>query len=193
MPLSTRFSVLLSAVLFTGFTGCNYDHMEAYEEQIKSMFLVLTPENGGNRIVLSFLDNDGLGGQDALVNSATLLENTTYSAQLYIQQMASNDNAKLEHVIVTTTIIAQPELHQVFYISKEGLKLEAEYTDADENGNPVGLETIIRTGLASEGSLQLIIIHAPNKSGNQVSEGIVDNAGGKTDLETAFNIVILPS
>ncbi|MDB4655881.1 hypothetical protein OAE48_03440 [Flavobacteriales bacterium] len=63
MPFSTRFSVLLSAVLFTGFTACEYNHLEVYEEQIKSMLLVLTPENGGDRVVLSFLDNDGLGGQ----------------------------------------------------------------------------------------------------------------------------------
>ena len=192
MPFSTRFPVLLSAVLFTGFTACEYDHLEVYEEPIKSMFLVLTPENGRNRVILNYLDNDGPGGQDALVNSTTLTENTTYTAQVHLQQMLVG-NAKLEHIIDTTTVMAQPELHQVFYIAKEGLQLQTEYADVDKNGNPVGLETTIRTGLASEGSLQLIIIHAPNKLGNQVAEGFVDNARGKTDLETAFNIVILPS
>lgn len=193
MIISTRFSVPILAILLTAFTACEYEHLEAYEEPITSMYLVLTPENGGNRVVLNYLDNDGFGGQDALVNSAILTENTIYSAQLYLQQMATNGNGKLEHIIDTTTVMGQPELHQVFYISKDGLPLETEYADVDGNGNPVGLETTIYTGLASEGSLQLIIIHAPDKLGDQVAEGIVDNAGGKIDLETAFNIVIVPS
>ncbi len=174
---------LLFALLIIGFTSCDFSHDETYEEPITSALLILTSDTG-TAVVLQYLDRDGEGGRPAIINSGTLYPNTEYQAQVQLNTLG-------KHIIDTTSIAQQPEMHQVFFLAQNGLKLKSEYNDFDSNGFPIGLNATIRTESQGEGQLTIIIKHNPNKSGRGVAEGDVTNAGGKTDFEVSFDLSVV--
>ncbi len=180
---------LISFSLLLAFSACESDHLEVYEEPITSMFLVLIPENGGTRVVLSYLDKDGPGGNPPIVNSGTLKTGSIYHAEVILQQQ-SVASPRLAHVIDTTSVMNQPETHQVFFNPLGDLQIETEYLDKDNNGNPVGFQSEFYTGLETKGQLQVLIIHEPNKLGQFVDIGMSDHAGGTIDLEAIFEITV---
>lgn len=189
MFYSSRLSIV-AALSLLGFSACEKEHPTVYEKPITSVFLVLTPEQAGRRVVLSHIDNDGLGGLDPVVSDGRLNANATYSAELFIQQSASMKSSGVKHLIDTTTVMGQPELHQVFYLPLDGLNVQSAYNDLDDNGNPIGFKTMIKTGDISSGELKLIVIHAPDKRGDNVHLGQLDNASGQIDFETSFHLIV---
>ncbi|MGK0457898.1 MAG: hypothetical protein ACJAVE_000876, partial [Polaribacter sp.] len=67
----------------------------------------------------------------------------------------------------------------------------ATYDDEDSNGNPVGVQFNLLTGAAdSSGGFTIILRHEPDKAGVDVNTGDITNAGGSTDVQVTFNIVI---
>ena len=187
MSTPTRLFVALS--LTTLFASCEDNHLEVYEGPITSMFYVLTPDSG-QKVVLTFIDNDGIGGQPALVNTGTLAPNTTYRGELLIGTANPLTATKLEHIVDSTSVTAQPELHQVFFEANNGLELATTYLDIDANGNPVGMQTTLTTGSISEGELVISIIHKPNKQVTAVMNGNRTRAGVSIDVEATFQVTI---
>ncbi|HAP69829.1 MAG TPA: hypothetical protein DCR04_08925 [Flavobacteriales bacterium] len=153
------------------------------------MFYVLTPDSG-QKVILNFIDNDGIGGQPALVNSGILAPNTTYRGELLIGTANTVALAKLEHMADSTSVTGQPELHQVFFEPNNGLELVTSCLDIDKNGNPVGMQTTLTTGSISEGELVISIIHKPNKQVTAVMNGNRTRAGGSIDVEATFQVTI---
>ncbi|MCF8465297.1 MAG: hypothetical protein K9G41_10670 [Flavobacteriales bacterium] len=178
--------VSAAAVLFV---SCVDDHMEKYEKPITSMFYILTPDSG-QKVILSFIDNDGVGGQPALVNNATLKANATYVGQLIIGMQIPIASPRLVHWIDSTSVASEPELHQVFYTPTNGLEITVTYSDMDANGNPIGMQTVLHTGEISEGDLEIAVIHSLNKSGRNVRNGNRTYAEGTIDAEANFCVKI---
>lgn len=171
------------------FTSCEENHLEVYEKPITNLFYVLTPDSG-QTVVLSFMDNDGIGGKPALVNSGTLQRNTTYHGKLMLGNRNPLASPRLSHVTDSASVAALPEQHQVFFEPTNGLQLYTTYTDLDKNGFPIGMITTLQTAAISEGNLLISIIHNPNKAGTNVMNGDKTRAGGSVDVEANFEITI---
>ena len=60
----------------------------------------------------------------------------------------------------------------------------------DGNGDPVGLMTQLMTGSAGTGQLTILLRHEPDKSAMGVAQGDPTNAGGETDINVVFDIVV---
>ena len=75
--------------------------------------------------------------------------------------------------------------HQFFYSVGSGLDVATEYTSFDSAGNPLGLNFVLNTGVASSGELTFTLRHEPNKPNSGL-----DNAGGETDIEVTFNLTV---
>ncbi|MEZ7887763.1 MAG: type 1 periplasmic binding fold superfamily protein, partial [Flavobacteriales bacterium] len=60
----------------------------------------------------------------------------------------------------------------------------------DEEGNPIGLSTVLTTGEMGSGTITVTLRHEPNKDAAGVSSGDIANAGGETDIEVTFNVEI---
>ena len=75
--------------------------------------------------------------------------------------------------------------HQFFYTIGNGLDAEADYNDADSDGNPIGLDFVLSANSVSSGSITFTLRHEPTKP----NMGIED-AGGETDIEATFDIAI---
>ena len=173
---------LLLTVILSVFAACEKPHEDVYEEPITSITFILTPDSG-TTVVLQYLDRDGEGGRPAIINSGTLQANTTYDAEIRLNTLG-------KHIIDSTSIAEQPELHQIFFLPQNGLQFSTEYADRDANGYPVGFKTNVTTGSASEGILTIIIKHNPNKSVPGATDGELTNVRGKTDVEVSFSLTI---
>ena len=92
----------------------------------------------------------------------------------------------IDNIVDSTSVTAQPELHQVFFEANNGLELATTYLDIDANGNPVGMETTLTTGSNSEGEFVVSIIHNPNKQGSNVMNGDRTRAQGSIDVQATF-------
>ncbi len=64
------------------------------------------------------------------------------------------------------------------------------YLDQDENGNPLGLEFSFQTGEPSVGNMTITLRHDLDKFAQGVSNGILTNAGGDTDISVTFPLGI---
>ncbi len=155
------------------------------EEIITTLNLTLTPAGGGTAIVLSFLDIDGDGPQAPVVTvSDSLSPNTEFTGSLLLL----NETVSPADTI-NSEIVAEAEDHQFFFIP-QGIDLSVDYDDSDSNGNPIGLSTIFQTGDSSLGTITVVLRHEPDKTAEGVSQGDISNAGGETDIEATFDVVI---
>jgi hypothetical protein len=166
------------------FSSCEKDDpiIPNEEELITSLRYTLIASSSGTEVELSFVDLDGDGGNEPLINGATLDANETYSGSL---ELLNESISPAERI--TTEIKNEAVDHQFFFQSTvNGLTIS--YNDQDDEGNPLGLETTLNSGNAANGTLTIILRHKPNKSGSGVSDGNISEAGGETDIEVTFPI-----
>lgn len=179
---------LLTAVVF--FSQCDTEEPEAEneEELITTMTLTFVPANGGDPVVFSVFDADGEGPIDPVYtdgDASVLAAGTSYNVSL---QLLNTTEDPVEDI--TEEVEEEADEHQFFFIIGNGLNLDFAYEDVDGNGNPVGLSSIFTTGDASTGTLTVELRHEPNKEAEGVSNGDPANAGGETDIQATFDVVI---
>ena len=176
------FTFACSMALF--FTACEKDDPEIpnEEELITTLNYTLTPQGGGDAIILSFKDLDGEGGDTPTVTTGTLAANQTYTGRL---ELLNESESPAENI--TEEIEAEDEEHQFFFESTLS-DLTVTYNDQDADGNPIGLSSTLKTGDATTGNLVITLIHEPEKSAAGVSTGDIDNASGTIDLEVTFPV-----
>ncbi|MFC6875651.1 type 1 periplasmic binding fold superfamily protein [Flavobacterium myungsuense] len=159
------------------------------EEVITTLTAVYTPVGGGTAITLQSRDLDGDGPNDPLISvSGKFAQGTIYNGVVtFLNETESPAEDKTEEI---------KELaleHQVFYQKTGGIN-NIIYADTpsnkDSNGNPIGLESVFTTTGAATGTIRIILKHEPNKSALNVANGDVANAGGSTDIEADFDIVV---
>ena len=178
------FPIILAAALLT---ACEDDapddpHIPHEAEMITTLTYTLIPVNEGDTVVFSFRDLDGDGGMPPTISGGTMQKNATYRGELELLNELENPPEN-----ITEEIEEEAPDHQVFFQSSlDGLMIA--YDDADEQGNPIGLATIVTTGEAESGSLTIVLRHEPDKSAPGVAEGDSTHAGGETDIEVTFQV-----
>lgn len=175
---------LIFSVLFLNSCKNDDDIDIDVEELITTVTYTLTPTSG-DVVTLSFSDIDGDGGNDPIITGGTLQANMNYTGALDLKNESETPAESI------TEEIEEEDLdHQFFFSTDGGLDLTVTYNDEDSQGNPLGLGTNLVTGVASTGTLKVILRHKPEKAESGVSTGDITNAGGETDIEVTFDIVI---
>ena len=167
-------------------TSCKKDDpiIENEEELITTLIYTLTPEAGGDPVVLSFQDLDGDGAMPPTITGGTLVANTSYNGSLQLLNESVNPAED-----ITVEVQEEAEEHQFFFENTiSGLSIA--YTDEDENGHPIGLSSKITTTGPGSGTITVTLRHEPIKTAAEVSTGDITNAGGETDIEVTFNVVV---
>jgi len=152
------------------------------EELITTLRYTLTPSDGGTPIQLSFVDLDGDGGDAPTITGGTLMANETYSG---IMILLNETESPSENI---TAEISEEAIDHQFFFQSIVSDLTVAYTDQDSNGDPLGLESTLTTGVAGSGTLTVTLRHEPDKGANGVSDGNISEAGGETDIEVIFPI-----
>lgn len=186
MKLSNKLFLLLSFFALLSLPACNDDDIDDNpdEEVITTLNYSLFSTSAPS-VTLSFRDLDGDGGTAPTISGGTLMANTTYTGTV---EFLNESVTPTE--VVTEEIEEEDDEHQLFFVPSTSLNATVEYTDTDDDGNPVGLSTTLMTGEASDGQLTIILRHQPNKSADGVAGGDIENAGGETDIEVTFDVTI---
>jgi hypothetical protein len=183
--MKSSVSYVLILCSFVSFSACEKDPQVPNEEElITTLTYTLTPVTGGDPVIFSFRDLDGDGGQEPVVVLGRLDTNTVYNGVVKLLN---------ESISPATDITAEVEEesvdHQFFYTFAD-VNASYVYTDMDAENNPVGITTRVTSGAASEGLLTILLRHLPDKFASGVSEGDISNAGGETDIEVSFLLII---
>lgn len=175
------------------FAGCKKDKEEDpitpapvnENEVITTMIITFHDTTGGTPDkVWKFRDADGDGGNAPVITVDTLLANKVYHGSLLLLNETANpiDTSSNE-------VLEENTIHQFFY-QVTGANLTFHYADTDDNGHPIGLETLVNVGAASTGQTKVTLIHECQKGNPGVSDGDITNAGGSTDIEVNFSMAI---
>ncbi|UPT72193.1 MAG: type 1 periplasmic binding fold superfamily protein [Flavobacterium sp. JAD_PAG50586_2] len=178
----TKFFIL--AITAITFSSCSNDDNPVNEEEVITT-VTATLTNGVNVITLSSRDLDGDGPNAPVITvSGNLSANTTYSGTVsFLNETADPiDN-------ITTEILEEGVDHQLFFQAPSALGTFT-YNDTDANGKPIGLQFSLLTGNAGSGNLTITLRHLPNKSASGVTGGDITNAGGATDAQVTYPIII---
>lgn len=153
------------------------------EEVITTVITTLT--NGSQTVTLTSRDLDGDGPNAPVVTaSGNLTANTTYTGTVKFLNELVNPAED-----ITEEIHEEGDEHQIFFQASAALGTFT-YTDLDENSKPVGLSFRYVTGNAASGNLIVTLIHEPNKNAEGVAAGNITNAGGATDAQISYPIVV---
>ena len=179
-------ALALCALTFAACDDGKPEHGEGGEEElITTVTAVLTPASGGTPTILTFRDLDGDGGDEPMIEGGTLAARTEYTVSIGFLNEAESPAED-----VTAEIRAEDEEHQVFVLPEGSLDASYAYADSDADNFPVGLLGQLITGQASSGDLRVVLRHEPDKGATGVAAGILENAGGETDVEVRFPVTI---
>ena len=184
-----RLSLIIGISISTLFSSCDKDPVVPNEEElITTLIYTLTPLSTGEKVTLTFKDIDGDGGNAPVITyTGELKTGTTYNGALSLLNEAENPAEN-----ITEEIEEEDEDHQLVFAVSGGAdgKLLISYDDKDANNQPVGLKTKVTTTGSGTGKLKITLRHLPDKSASGVSSGDITNAGGETDIEVNFDVVI---
>ena len=157
------------------------------EEVITTLTLTLEPQGGGTAVVFTSRDLDGDGPDAPVITvSGDLAANTFYDGTVIVLNELETPAEN-----ITIEVLEEDDEHQFFYVPSTGSNVIVSYDDSDDDGNPIGVETLFETGDASTGTLTVTLLHEPNKDAAGVSDGDPSNAGGETDVTATFDYTVL--
>jgi hypothetical protein len=165
--------------------SCSNDDSPVNEEEVITT-VTTTLTGGGQVITLRSRDLDGDGPNAPVVTvSGNLTANTTYIGETVF----TNETVSPAEDI-TVEVEEEGNEHQIFYQFPVALGSFV-YTDVDANGDPIGLSFTLTTGTsATTGNIVVTLRHLPNKSAAGVASGDITNAGGATDAQVTFPVVV---
>ena len=155
------------------------------EEVITTLEATLTPIGKAENVTLKSVDLDGDGPDEPVLTvSGKLMANTSYDGILLILNETESPAED-----VTIEILEEDDEHQFFFSFTNNIA-SVTYSDTDGDGNPIGVQFRLTTGDVGSGNATFTLRHEPNKTATGVAEGDITNAGGSTDIEVTFAIVV---
>lgn len=181
--LLKTFAAILFATLFLSACKKEDPIIPNEEEVITTMTYTLTPVGGGSGVVFYFQDLDGDGGNNPIITNGNLAANTSYNGVLTLLNETETPAGD-----ITSEVKKEGIEHQFFFIIEGAASSNAtvNYNDTDANGNPLGLSTTFITTDVSNGRLTIVLRHSPTKP----NDGSLLGAGGETDIEVTFDLII---
>lgn len=175
--------LLLMAIVL--FSRCETETpvAENEEELITTLEMTFSPIAGGEDVIFSIYDEDGDGATPPVYTNATLAANTDYSVTIEVRNDIDNEN-------ITTEVEEEGLDHQFFFETSVSLSLDFAYDDADANGDPIGINSFFYAGDASTGTMTVSLRHEADKAAEGAINGDPTNAGGETDIQATFDVVI---
>jgi hypothetical protein len=192
-------NLLLIAILAFAF-ACSSDdpEIESEEEVITDVTLSFTEvDEEGNSLNLSFVttasDSEGLElGSNPTIGTITLEAGKRYLLEIELYNSIEDED-------ITEEILEEDDEHQFYFLGSAFVGtpvLTYVYDDEDGDGNPIGLRgfvTVANSPAVNNAQFRLVLRHDLNKgfpgANNPNFENFV-NAGGETDLDIIFPLII---
>lgn len=184
---------LFSSLFFLSlFAACKKDDTPEPVEQelVTTLQMIATPQAGGAADTFVYKVQNGFGSTQpgsVQIDTVRLSATTTYGVQLRVL----NESASPAEDI-TPEIISERDAH-LFFLTVEpssgaGGLLTITDMSADGQGRPFTQTFNMTTGAAGSGAITVTLLHEPtNKSAGRLAD-----AGGETDLEARYPVVLTP-
>jgi hypothetical protein len=175
-------SILFSIAMFSIslLQSCKKDTPPTPDDQelITTVQLKFTSPTGA---VSSFewKDIDGAGGKEPEIDTIKLNQNLLYNLDI-----AFIDDSKNPPENITTEIKEENTAHLVLVTVTNALNWVITSLDKDENNKPLGLTQTVQTSQASNGVLNLVLLHQSDKNAADPSKT------GETDIEVTLPVVV---
>jgi hypothetical protein len=152
-------------------------------ELITTVQIVLTDTaNSSDQIKVSFSQMPAQRiAVTPYVETMQLKANSVYYAEVLLL-----DETKNPVDTISNEVREEGNEHQLFY-KVEYADLTIDYNDADDNGVPIGLNTLFKTGETSTGVLRITLKHQGDE---KPKSGSGNELLGSTDVDVAFNVEI---
>lgn len=172
------------------------------QELITTVSLTITPM-GGAPIVAEVDDPDGDGGNPPTIDSIALTAGTTYSVTVAFQNRLETPAEE-----ITDEVRDEAVDHQIFFTGSAvngpasdhpNAPIEQTYSDADDNGLPIGLANELVVSAGAAGDLTVTLRHMPPLNGQpvktasaamQVKTGGFSTIGGENDAQVTFPVAV---
>jgi hypothetical protein len=180
-------TTMLFVLIGIGFSSCSdSDNVVPVNEEEVITTVITTLTGGGQTVTLQSRDLDGDGPNAPTINvSGNLIANTTYTGTVeFLNELVTPADD------ITIEVEEEGIDHQLFFQPTPASIGTFTYTDTDANGNPIGLQFTLITGNAVSGNVVVTLRHEPNKSASGVATGNIANAGGNTDAEVSFPVIV---
>ena len=191
---------LLFGALSLSFTSCNSEDPEKENEGevITDVTLKFTEVNqAGTAIGTPFevkaSDSNGVGlGNNLTIGTISLVRGKRYQMEISLFNSIENED-------ITKEVKEDGDEHQFFFLGTAVVGsplMTYTYADQDKNGNPIGLKgfvQVVENPSFNSAKLRVILRHDLNKSFPGVNNPNFQNfanAGGETDLDVEFPVVI---
>lgn len=208
LHFSLMMALCFSSLSLVACSDDDGDSVEAPEDEndnevITTVQLTFTPTAGGDTVSATWLDADGDGGGDPVIDPIKLAADTDYTVDIVL----TNELASPAEDI-TAEVEEEGAEHQLFFAGDDiqspndtvDANLAAfEYGDVDEDGLPIGLLMDITTGSAGSSELQVILRHMPLVDGEAVKvedledlfiESGTTNLPGNSDFDINFEFEV---
>jgi hypothetical protein len=147
--------------------------------------IVFGSTTGGSPITFAYADPDGPGPQPAMISAPPLRANSVFNTNItvgIIQNGALSDR--------TGTVRDQDNQYQLFFLVVPPGLIQHRYADTDRDNLPLGLLNRIETGAPGRGTLRVVVRRALNKRFANLGPDNFAQAGGVSDTDATFNVVI---
>lgn len=188
--------ITVSTVAFLGACGDDDEpRKEDTPELITKATLIFRPADGGSAIAATATDPDGEGVQDITTDGPiNLAPNTSYTLSItLINELADPGDAEYN---ITDEVKEEGNEHMLFFSwtnnvfsdpagngNIDNRTDEVNYSDEDDNGQPIGLSTSWATAAASSGKFRVVLKHQP-----ELKTATSASTVGETDLDIEFNV-----
>jgi hypothetical protein len=153
------------------------------EELITTMKLILTEDGSGAVYSFIFKDIDGEGGNAPTIDNIVLPANKSFTGEIVLL-----DESKTPADSISNEVKEEGDEHQFFFtVANANLVHSYAVGDFDSHGVPIGLNPKFTTGVASTGTLKVILKHQPEL---KPKSGSGDSSKGETDIEVIFNVTV---
>lgn len=165
------------------FAACSDEPGHNHEEELITNVEV-TLSSGSTTYTMTFSDIDGDGGAAPVIVADTLPDSTTFIISIELSNASVSPAED-----ITAEILAEADEHQ-FFFQVSGVDASTTYTDTDINNYPLGLAGTLTTNAAGDGTIRVTLRHEPDKAATGVAGGDITNAGGSTDVEVDFPLIV---
>ncbi|HEX8546830.1 MAG TPA: hypothetical protein VF691_07695 [Cytophagaceae bacterium] len=142
-------------------------------------------ENPLNKVIAAFRDPDGDGPKGITQWDTIRLDaNKTYDVEALLL-----DETKTPLDTISNEVKEEGDGHQLFYIASNP-SLTITYADKDENGVPIGLKTVFKTGNAATGKDEVVKVLLKHQGKDKPKSGSGDINVGDTDINVTFPVII---
>lgn len=176
----------LAVIAIMGIISCSSDDDDApeiiNEEEVITTVELSLRDTAGNSLMYISRDVDGDGPDAPVVtNTGNLVQGTTYSGTV---RFLNETESPAENI--TEEVEDEADEHEVFFTPSSSIQITVLKTNFDDDGNPLGTEFDLSTGMAGMGTLTVTLRHELQKP----NDGTLDGAGGDTDVQVTFDVTV---